>query len=67
MSRRLVGRDDVTEIGRRARRPRGQGRRSDDEITLFDSTGLAIQDLGIAHAVLEAWRDGRIEAASVEL
>ena len=25
-----------------------------DEITLFDSTGLAIQDLGIAVAVLEA-------------
>jgi alanine dehydrogenase len=25
-----------------------QGRRSEDEITLFDSTGLAIQDLAIA-------------------
>jgi ornithine cyclodeaminase/alanine dehydrogenase-like protein (mu-crystallin family) len=29
------------------------GRRSDDEITIFDSTGLAIQDLAIAVAALE--------------
>jgi alanine dehydrogenase len=31
-----------------------EGRRSDDEITAFDSTGLAIQDLAIALAALEA-------------
>ena len=29
------------------------GRLSDDEITVFDSTGLAIQDLAIAIAALE--------------
>ena len=29
------------------------GRRTDDEITTFDSTGLAIQDLAIALAALE--------------
>jgi alanine dehydrogenase len=29
------------------------GRRSDDEVTVFDSTGLAIQDLAIALAALE--------------
>jgi ornithine cyclodeaminase/alanine dehydrogenase-like protein (mu-crystallin family) len=29
------------------------GRSSDDEITVFDSTGLAIQDLAIALAALE--------------
>ena len=29
------------------------GRRSDDEITVFDSTGLAIQDLAIALAAME--------------
>jgi ornithine cyclodeaminase/alanine dehydrogenase-like protein (mu-crystallin family) len=29
------------------------GRRSDDDITVFDSTGLAIQDLAIALAALE--------------
>jgi alanine dehydrogenase len=30
-----------------------EGRRSDREITIFDSTGLAIQDLGIALAAME--------------
>src|SRR3954452_2872950 len=30
------------------------GRGSDEEVTLFDSTGLAIQDLAICHAVLAA-------------
>ena len=30
-----------------------EGRRSDEEITLFDSTGLAIQDLAVALAALE--------------
>ncbi len=29
------------------------GRQHPDDITLFDSTGLAIQDLAIARAVLE--------------
>jgi alanine dehydrogenase len=43
------------------------GRRSADEVTLFDSTGLAIQDLAVAAAVVEAWRDGRIEAETVRL
>ena len=46
---------------------RAPGRRDDEEITLFDSTGLAIQDLGIALGVLEAWRAGRVEAPSVSL
>ena len=44
-----------------------EGRRSDDEITLFDSTGLAIQDLGICRAVYERWRDGSLEAPVVTL
>jgi len=30
-----------------------EGRRSDEEITLFASTGLAIQDLAVALAALE--------------
>ena len=41
---------------------RAEGRRSADDITLFDSTGLAIQDLAIATAVYEAWVQGRVEA-----
>jgi alanine dehydrogenase len=45
-------REDVTELGRVVAGD-AEGRRSDDEITLFDSTGLAIQDLAIAIAALE--------------
>jgi alanine dehydrogenase len=59
-------REDVTELGA-VLIGRAPGRRSDDEITLFDSTGLAIQDLAIAQAVLEAWRAGRVEAGEIEL
>jgi ornithine cyclodeaminase/alanine dehydrogenase-like protein (mu-crystallin family) len=44
-----------------------QGRGSDAEISLFDSTGLAIQDLGIAAAVQQAWSDGRLEAPTISL
>jgi alanine dehydrogenase len=46
---------------------RAEGRRSPEEITLFDSTGLAIQDLAIAIAVHDAWRDGAVEATTVTL
>jgi len=49
----IVGRDAVTEIGA-VLLGEAEGRRSADEITLFDSTGLAIQDLAIARAVLDA-------------
>ena len=48
-----VTRDDVTELGD-VLTGRAGGRTSDDEATLFDSTGLAIQDLAICHAVLES-------------
>ena len=50
-----MSRDDVTQLGD-VIAGRAEGRRSAEEITLFDSTGLAIQDLGIATAVYEAWR-----------
>jgi alanine dehydrogenase len=43
------------------------GRATPAEITLFDSTGLAIQDLAIALAVYAAWRRGGVEAQSVTL
>jgi alanine dehydrogenase len=42
-----LGRDDVTELGR-VLIGEADGRRNNEEITLFDSTGLAIQDLAIA-------------------
>jgi alanine dehydrogenase len=47
-----LARDDVTELGT-VLAGDAEGRRSDDEITLFDSTGLAIQDLAIALAAME--------------
>ncbi len=48
----LIGRDDVAELGS-VLTGEAEGRRSADEITAFDSTGLAIQDLAVALAALE--------------
>jgi alanine dehydrogenase len=47
-------RADVTELGA-VLAGDAPGRRADDEITVFDSTGLAIQDLAIALAALDAY------------
>jgi ornithine cyclodeaminase/alanine dehydrogenase-like protein (mu-crystallin family) len=47
----VVTQDRVTEIGR-VLAGEAEGRRSAEDITLFDSTGLAIQDLAIAKAAL---------------
>ena len=47
-----VTRDDVTQLGDVLAGAAAR-RRSDDDITSFDSTGLAIQDLAIALAALE--------------
>lgn len=61
-----VGHGQVTQLGD-VLTGTANGRGSDTETTLFDSTGLAIQDLGIALAVLDALRAGRIEAQEVKL
>ncbi len=50
-----LGREDVAELGR-VLIGAEEGRRSDDEITVFDSTGLAVQDLAVALAVLERYQ-----------
>ena len=52
---------------RTARLPQGdaEGRGSDEEVTTFDSTGLAIQDLAIALAALE--RADELGLPSLEL
>jgi alanine dehydrogenase len=47
-----LAREDVTELGE-VLAGDAEGRRSDDEATVFDSTGLAIQDLAIALAAME--------------
>jgi ornithine cyclodeaminase len=47
-----AGRVAVTAIGD-VLRGAAHGRRNDDEITVFDSSGVAIQDLLVAHRVVE--------------
>jgi alanine dehydrogenase len=49
----LLTQGEVTELGE-VLTGMSPGRGSDEEVTLFDSTGLAIQDLAICHAVLAA-------------
>jgi ornithine cyclodeaminase/alanine dehydrogenase-like protein (mu-crystallin family) len=49
----LVAQNDVTAIGA-VLAGTAPGRTAVDEITMFDSTGLAIQDLAIALAALDA-------------
>jgi ornithine cyclodeaminase/alanine dehydrogenase-like protein (mu-crystallin family) len=56
----------VTELGA-VMTGQADGRDTSDEITLFDSTGLAIQDLAIVHAVLEAHEAGAVKAPAVRL
>ena len=51
-----LAREDVTELGA-VLAGDAPGRQSDDEITTFDSTGLAIQDLAVALAALERAND----------
>jgi alanine dehydrogenase len=48
----VIGRDDVTDLGA-ALAGRAPGRQAPDDITIFDSTGLAIQDLAVALAAME--------------
>jgi alanine dehydrogenase len=59
-----VVREAVTELGA-VLAGDSEGRRDGSEITLFDSTGLAIQDLAIANAAL-ARLDG-VKPATIEL
>jgi alanine dehydrogenase len=52
----VLKRDDVSQLGD-VLIETAPGRRSDGEITVFDSTGLAIQDLAIALAAVEKASD----------
>ena len=60
----VVSRSDVTDLGD-VLTGAADGRREDAEITLFDSTGLAIQDLAIAKRAY-AGRDG-LDLQTIEL
>jgi alanine dehydrogenase len=59
-----LAREQVTELGA-VLAGEAEGRRSEDEITTFDSTGLAIQDLAIALAALE--QRGELDLPTIEL
>jgi ornithine cyclodeaminase/alanine dehydrogenase-like protein (mu-crystallin family) len=59
-----VTRVDVTELGS-VLTGAVEGRRTADEITLFDSTGLAIQDLAVAKAAHA--KAGELELPSLDL
>jgi alanine dehydrogenase len=62
----LVSREQVAELGD-VLTGSHPGRSAPDGVTLFDSTGLAIQDLALCLALLEAHRAGRVRADSVRL
>jgi alanine dehydrogenase len=62
----LVTREQVTDLGA-VLAGDAAGRPGPDAVTLFDSTGLAIQDLAVAGAAYRAWEAGRIDAQSVRL
>jgi alanine dehydrogenase len=59
-----ITRDDVTQLGD-VLAGTATGREADSDITIFDSTGLAIQDLAIALAALE--RAGELDLPALEL
>jgi len=60
----VVARADVTEIGA-VLVGDADGRRSASDITLFDSTGLAIQDLAITKAAYA--KAGELDLATISL
>ncbi len=62
----LVEREQVRELGA-VLAGDAPGRPGPDAVTMFDSTGLAIQDLAVAAAALEAWRLGAVQAQAVNL
>jgi alanine dehydrogenase len=60
----MLGRDDVVQLGD-VLTGTAEGRPSDRHITVFDSTGLAIQDLAIALAAME--RAGDLDLPGIEI
>src|SRR5256885_16532113 len=62
----LVTREQVTDLGA-VLAGEAPGRPGPDAVTVFDSTGLAIQDLAIAAAAYRAWREGGVEAQTIRL
>jgi alanine dehydrogenase len=61
-----ITQERVTELGA-VLTGQSPGRTSDEVVTLFDSTGLAIQDLAIVRVVLDEYHTGSIEAPTISL
>jgi alanine dehydrogenase len=61
-----IHRSDVSELGK-VMAKKAPGRKTDTEMTLFDSTGLAIQDLALCRALVDAHKQAPITGQSVEL
>jgi alanine dehydrogenase len=62
----IVSREDVTELGLVCA-GLAPGREQADQITLFDSTGLAIQDLAIVLGALDALDAGAVKPQTIIL
>jgi alanine dehydrogenase len=60
VERALIGRQDVATLGGILAGDE-QGRRSGADITIFDSTGLAIQDLAVAIAAYRSYEAGELQ------
>jgi alanine dehydrogenase len=60
----VLAREDVTELGR-VLAGEAEGRRSPEDATAFDSTGLALQDLAVALVALE--RADELELPTIDL
>ena len=66
VERGLVSREEVTDLGD-VLTGDAPGRPSDEAVTLFDSTGLAIQDLAICRPLLSAHERGVVRAGVARL
>jgi len=60
----VLRREDVAQLGD-VLVGTAEGRRSDQDITVFDSTGLAIQNLALALAALE--RVDELDLSTIDL
>ena len=58
----LIDREQVTELGA-VLTGEAPGRPGPEAVTMFDSTGTAIQDLAIGALLMSAWRAGRMAGA----
>jgi ornithine cyclodeaminase/alanine dehydrogenase-like protein (mu-crystallin family) len=62
----LVGRARVSALGA-VLCGEAAGRPGPEAVTLFDSTGLAIQDLAVSAGVYAAWLEGRVDSETADL